>query len=69
MSKYSYESAILPDNYTLPRFIHLAKIQNVYMIGKNLPTQNKNASGWKKAIKNNVSRGYVRCAVTILSPL
>ena len=33
MSKYSYESDILPDNYSLKRFIHLAEIQSVYMIG------------------------------------
>lgn len=37
MSKYSYEPDILPDNYSLQRFIHLAAIQGVDMIGKNLP--------------------------------
>ena len=68
-SKYSYELSIFPDNYTLKRFIHPAKIQSVYMVGKNVPIQNKNALGWwKKVVKNNVNQIHARCAVTILSP-
>lgn len=57
MSKYSYVSVILPDNY--------ARSKEVYSSGQNtkclrdrkktLPTQNKNALGWKKTIKNNVN--------------
>lgn len=55
MSKHSYESAVLPGNYSLKRFIYLAKTESVYMVGKNLPTQYKNTFGWKKVVKNNVN--------------
>lgn len=48
ISKYSCESDILPDNYSLKRFTHLGKIQSVDLVGKNLPTLNKTEIGWEK---------------------
>lgn len=66
MCQSSFQTIMLD----LKRLIHLAKIQSVYVIGeKNLPTQNKNALGWKKTIKNNVNWVYARDAVTALSPV
>lgn len=68
MWKYSYESVILPDNYSLKRFIHLTKIQGVYIVGENIPTPKQNAFlNHKKMVKNNVNWVYIRCTV-ILSP-
>lgn len=63
MCQSSFQTIMLD----LKRFIHLAKIQSVYVIGKNSPTQNKNALGWEKTIKNHVNWVHARGAVIVLS--